>query len=629
MTTRVRVLVGVVAFLFAAIVTRLWFLQVLAAEEYQERARGNRVRLVPLPAPRGKILDRSGQVLVEDASIIEVTVNRRNVENEEELLLRLSEILETPVEDLTERLEDPTYLPFQPVPIAEGVSIRVATQLKEQRLPGVNVRAVGNRVHPHGSLAAHVLGYLGQISQEELDDPSFGAYRPGDEVGRGGVEQHYEHALRGKPGLLNLQVDSLGRVVSVLGRREAEAGNDLVLSLDLGLQQLAEESMRDAIEAARGIVDEEGRRLRARGGSVVALDPANGHVLAMASYPTFDPRVFADGLSDAEWRELTSKEANFPLNNRVVQGQYPAASTLKPFVASAAFKAGLAAPGQYYACPPEFEVPGDTSGTVFHNWKSTHSGHISVAQALVESCDTVFYQWGYQFYRERSIKGDLFQRQLRKWGFGDETDVDLPSEAVGRVPDADWKQAVHDGYPKLFPEPLWLPGDSINMSIGQGDLLVTPLQLAVAYGALANGGTLYRPELGLRVEQPDGTVVEAIVPREVGKAPLNQRHRQVLVDGLRGAVVSGTAATSFTGFPHPSIPVAGKTGTAEVVIDGIDTNHSWFAAFAPIDDPKIVVVAMVEEGGHGSETAAPIVRRVLEGFFGLTPTEFKIGVATD
>jgi len=252
-----------------------------------------------------------------------------------------------------------------------------------------------------------------------------------------------------------------------------------------------------------------------------------------------------------------------------------------------------------------------------------------VAQALEESCDTVFYQWGYQFYRERSIKGDLFQRQLRKWGFGDETDVDLPSEAGGRVPDAAWKQAVHEAYPKLFPEPLWLPGDSINMSIGQGDLLVTPLQLAVSYAALANGGTLYRPELGLRVQQPDGTVVQAIVPRETGKAPLNNRNRQVMVDGLRAAVTTGTAATSFAGFPHSSFPVAGKTGTAEVVIDGIDTNHSWFAAFAPIEDPKIVVVAMVEEGGHASETAAPIVRRVLEGFFGLTPTEFRIGVATD
>lgn len=630
MSTRMRVLAAFVALLFAALFTRLWFLQVLAAEEYQERAESNRVRIIPESAPRGRILDAQGRVLVDNRRSIQVTVNRRRVENAEELLFRLSEVLEIPVEELARRYEDPTYLPYEPAPVADDVPEKKVAYLVAHRreFPGVSYRVVGVREHVHGPLAAHVLGYLGEINEDELNDPAFRGYRPGDEVGRGGVEQHYEEFLRGREGYRSIQVDAQGRSGQVLGSREPEPGDDLYLSIDLGLQTAVEESLSQGIRAANGVITSDGRTLNAKAGAVVAIDPETGHVLAMASYPDYNPKIFSDGLSAKEWRQLNRADNNYPLNNRAIQGQYPAASTFKPFVAAAAVKAGIAKAEDFFPCPPTFEVPGDTSGTVFANWHSGNDGYLSLGGSLERSCDTVYYQFGLDFWRERDERGDLMQRQLRKWGFGRPTGIDVPGEAEGRVPDSEWKQRVHELYEKYFPEGLWLPGDNINMSIGQGDLLVTPLQLAAAYGAIANGGTLYRPEVGLRVEAPDGTLLKAVVPREIRKIPLSKKARDQIMAGLRGAVQGdgGTARTAFAGYPQP---LAGKTGTAEVRVGGVDTTHSLFAAFAPADDPEIVVVAIVEEGGHGSEVAAPLVRRVLEQYFGFTPSQFHIGVATD
>lgn len=631
MSSRVKALAGVVIFLFASLVTRLWFLQVLAAEENQDRAESNRVRVVPLPAPRGNILDREGRVLIDNRSSIEIVVNRQHVDDPDELLFRLSEVLDIPVEDLVDRYNDPTYLPYQPVPLAKGVPERVAAYLAEhnREFPGVEYRSVGVRRNENGSLAAHLIGYLGEVNEQELNSPEFAGYRPGDEVGRGGVEQEYEGFLRGEPGLVNYQVDAEGRIGAVLGRQEPEPGNDLFLSIDLGLQEAVSSSLADGIKAASGVITADGRTLNAKAGAVVALDPDSGQVLAMSSYPTFDPRVFQDGVTRREWKELTRPAFNSPLANRATQGQYPAASALKPFVAAAAVNARIASPNGYFPCPPEFQVPGDTSETVFHNWTTEDMGHLSLAESLSQSCDTVFYQFGLDFYRLRDEKGDWMQRLLRRWGFGRATGIDLPGEAVGRIPDSAWKQRVHDLAPKLYPQPLWLPGDNINMSIGQGDLLVTPLQMAAAFGALANGGTLYAPEVGLRVQAPDGTVLETITPEARREIKVKKNALPTILEGLRGAVTTGTAADPFAGFPHSSIPIAGKTGTAEAIVDGRDVNHSWFAAVAPMDDPEIVVVAIVEEGGHGSEVAAPIVRRVLEQYFGLTPSAIRIGTATD
>jgi penicillin-binding protein 2 len=519
------------------------------------------------------------------------------------------------------------------VPVFEGAPEAAAIYIAEHPsdFPGVDFEEVGVRRYVRGTLAPHLLGYLGEISPDELLDPSFADVRPGQLVGRGGVEQQYERFLRGRDGVIKQEVNAQGEVQGILGSEEPAPGNDLVLSIDADIQELTQDTLEDAVNQARvSVVDEEtGTYVKATAGAVVVLDPNDGHVLAMASHPTYDPRQFADGLTQREFDVLRRPSSNYPLSNRAIAGQYPAGSTFKPFVAAAALKAGYARPEGFYPCPSEFISPGDESGTVFHNWEDVDRGGISFAEALIRSCDTVFYGWGYQFWSERTARGDLMQHHLRRWGFGDLTGIDIPGEASGRVPDARWKSDINAAYPNLFPEPTWLPGDNINMSIGQGDLLVTPLQLAAAYGALANGGTLYRPQVALRVQRPDGTPVRRFEGERIGRVPLRRPQFAAIMNALRGVVSSpaGTATSAFAGFPLSSTPVAAKTGTAEV--HGKQP-HSWFAAIAPANDPQFVVVAIVEEGGHGSQVAAPIVRRVLEGLLHLEPGAFEIsGQVTD
>jgi penicillin-binding protein 2 len=632
LSRRMTALAAVIAFAFAAMVTRLWFLQVLAAEEYRERATVNAVRLIPIAAPRGRILDRNGEPLIDNRRTVVITIDRDEVRDEAALLDRLASLLDTTTINLREQLNDPDYLPYEPVPVYEGAPEAVAIYLKEHadEFPGVDFEEIGIRRYVRGTLAPHLLGYLGEISQDELFDPSFADVRPGQLVGRGGVEQQYESYLRGEDGLRKQEVDAQGEVQGVLGVEEPVPGDDVVTSIDADIQRLAQETLEDAVSQARSIVDDEsGTYLRASAGAVVVMDPTDGHVLAMASYPTYDPRVFAGGLTVREFDALKRPSRNFPLTNRAIAGQYPAGSTFKPFVAAAALKAGYAQSNGFYPCPSQFIVPGDTSGTVFHNWEDVDRGGISFADSLIRSCDTVFYNWGLKFWTERAARGDFFQHHIRRWGFGALSGIDIPGEAEGRVPDAAWKQEVNAAYPNLFPEPTWLPGDNINLSIGQGDLLVTPLQMAVAYSALANGGTLYRPQVGLRVQRPDGSLVRRFEGEVVGRVPLRRADLAAISNALRGVVSSpaGTATTAFAGFPLSAHPVAGKTGTAEV--HGKQP-HSWFAAYAPATEPEFVVVAVVEEGGHGSQVAAPIVRRVLEGLLDLEPGAFQIsGQATD
>jgi penicillin-binding protein 2 len=621
---RMMALAAVMAFAFSALVTRLWFLQVLAAEEYRDRATGNYVRLIPIPAARGRILDRGGQPLVDNRRAVVITIDRQEVEDEEVLLRQLSTLLDEPTTELAERLHDTDYVPYQPVPVYEGAPETVAIYLKEHAddFPGVDFRETGVRRYVEGGLAPHALGYLGQVSPEELEDPSFADLRPGQLVGRGGVEQSYEEYLRGKDGWLKQEIDATGELQGVLGRQDPTPGNDVVLAIDGEIQRLAEDTLAEAVEQARSIPTLTGL-LKATGGAVVVLDPNDGHVLAMASYPSYDPEIFLDGLTQKEFHRLKIPASNFPLSNRAIAGQYPPGSTFKPFVAAAALKGGYASTGGFYPCPAEFSVVGDTSGTVFGNWKDVDSGVISFSESLIQSCDTVFYGWGLDFYVDRKSRGEYMQHQLRQWAFDELTGIDIPGEQEGRIPDARWKQDVHAQYPELFPEPTWLPGDNINMSIGQGDVLVTPLQMATAYAALANGGTLYRPQLALRIQKPDGTTVRRFRGQVLGRVKMRPSHQEAIVNALRAVVSAptGTATGAFAGWNHAAYPVAGKTGTSE--IHGKQP-HSWFAAFAPADEPEFVVVAVVEEGGHGSQVAAPIVRRVLEGLLDLEPSAFNI-----
>jgi penicillin-binding protein 2 len=645
---RLRILAIFVVFMFAALTTRLWFLQVLAAEEKRNEAQDNAVRLVEVPAPRGRILDARGKVLVGNRPSLVVTMNREAAgAHKEEVLFRLSRILDVPADELGRRLDDPRYYVFSPVPIATDIPRRTYFYLMEHadEFPGIEVVKAPVRTYPYGDLAAHALGYLGQISQDELKDPSFAGYRPGDIIGRTGVEAVYEHDLVGTPGVVKYRVNSAGRNLGVIGDQDPVEGNDVRLTIQARIQQLAEDELGTGIETARQILDPNtDSYLRANAGAVLVMDPDTGAIEAIASAPTFDPSLFSRSISTEEFDRRFGASTGYPLLNRAIYGEYPPGSTYKPWVALSGLSRGLLSTDRYYPCPPSWTVPYDETDPeaiqyVFDNWTSANLGSMNLAQALVMSCDTVFYPLGYEYWKiyypppnDDGIEGnddlppkELFQRDLEAMGFGHVTRVDLTGEQGGRVPDAAWKSGIHEEYPRLFPEGRWVPGDFVNMSIGQGDSLVTPIQMAAAYSALQNGGRMCVPHVLMQVETSDGRVVRPMKPK-CRKVPFSQSDLTYVRDALTGVPQRGTASGAFAGFPFSQVWVAGKTGTAEVFGR---QDYSWFAAMTEASGERHVVVALVEQGGHGSTTAAPIVRHVIEGIYGLNATEVGQVQATD
>jgi len=640
-----KVLAFMVVFMFAALTTRLWFLQVLASQQFSSLANDNQVRIVPITPVRGLILDRSGNVLVGNRPSTVVTIDRLAMNgHDEEVLYRLTRLLHLPEQNLADRLNSIKYLPYQPVPVAEDVPKQAIFYIREHQnlFPGVGYELAAVRDYPQGTLAAHILGSLGEISPEQLKLPAFDGYVQGDVVGKSGIESTYEPWLHGTNGVRVIQVNAQGRVLNDdFGRQPPKTGQNVVLSIDDGVQQLAERSLDLGIRLARQTPDRNsGMLLRAPGGAVVVMDPRNGQVLALASSPTFDPSVFVGGISQSEFAAFSDPQAHQPLFDRAVQGLYPAGSTFKPFVAMAALRENFANPNGNYACPAEYTAPGDTSGTVFHNWDPVNRGYIDLPTALAVSCDTVFYQFGWDFWVRYWDHGKrdlpVMERDLSKMGFGRPTGIDLSgqvpgtsAERVGVVPSAQYKEQLIKDHPELFrpDERQWLPGDYINLSIGQGFLQVTPLQMAVAYSAIANGGTLWRPHVGLRIETPDGKIDKRVAPTRIGRVPLSKKQVLFIRDALVGVTTHGTASAAFAGFPLNEYPVAGKTGTADIKPF---QPYSWFAAMAPANNPRYVVVALVEQGGHGATTAAPVVRRILQGLFHLpVPKELQAGTVQD
>jgi penicillin-binding protein 2 len=633
--SRMKLLAGLVAFMFAALTTRLWFLQVLASTEFGQQADQNQVRLVPIQPVRGLILDRHGRLLVGNRSSTVVTIDRLAMRGQDEqVLFRLSNLLHVPVKDLVDRMTSVRYLPYQAVPVAEDVSKEAVFYIREhqRQFPGVGYELDAVREYTQGSLAAHLLGYTGEISDRQLKDRAFHGDRAGDIVGKAGVEASYERALHGRPGIREIQVNAQGKVLDDNfndGRNPPVPGDNLILSIDASVQRIAEQSLKLGIDLARHTTDNAGNAYKATGGSVIVMDPNNGQVLALSSYPTYDPAVFDNGLTDAEAASLGlpshgvqppagGEVANNPLLDRALLGVYPPGSTFKPFVAAASMRERFATRNGRYPCPAQYTVPGDTSGLVFHNWSPLNYGFLTLPEALTVSCDTVFYQFGWDYwvrYYRSGRANEMMQRDLRAMGFGRDTAIDLPAELAGRVPDAAYKRDLYASAPKVFgPYHGWFPGDYINMSIGQGFMLVTPMQMAVAYSALANGGTLYAPRVAWKLRPPNGGRDRVVPPKVIGHLPIPRKTVTFLRDALTGVVTRGTAATAFAGFPLNQYPVAGKTGTADIA--GRQPT-SWFAAMAPAAHPKYVVVALVEQGGHGATTAAPIVRRILERLFNL------------
>lgn len=626
-SSRVRVsIVGVVVVaLFSALLGRLWFLQVGSGAVYVEAAKENSVRVIQSESPRGRILDRNGKVLVDNKIIWAATVSRDLADDQLEAVLgSLSELLAVPVETLRKNYDDPRRSRYKPAVVAAPISdaARIALRERKDDFPGADVEELPVRVYPDGTLAAHVLGYTGEVNPDELKERSGSDYMLGDTIGRAGIERAYEQDLRGRPRQVTVEVDPAGNIVGEPIKTDPGApGHDVVLTIDRDVQRVAEESLLQGIEAARTVqnedVEERYELFKAPAGSVVVLDATDGSVVAMASYPTFDPSLFIGGISQEQWDFLDDDANHHPLVNRATQGEYAPGSTFKPVTALAAMQNGIRGEFTPYDDVGYIEVEGQR----FRNAGNAVHGRIDLRTALAVSSDTYFFSLGREFWRvwrhEDKNRGLGIQAEAREFGLGAGTGVDV-GESDGRVPDPDWKQefagVIHHNPEDQRLYGIWYPGDQINMAVGQGDVLVTPLQLTDAYAALANDGNLWTPHLLRQVRDAEGKVVRRAEPEPIRHIAMDPAQRAAVVQGLQGAVRDGTAAHAFAGFPLDAVPVAGKTGTAQVNDKG-DT--ALFAGFFPASQPRYVVAAVVEEAGFGGDVAAPIVRRVIEAMNGL------------
>jgi len=624
-------LIGVaVVSLFAAMFARLWYLQVMDTEDFQVLATQNQVRTVYELAPRGRILDRKGRPLVDNRHSETVTVQRLAINDDPEVVARLAALLGVPGDELRRRIDDRRYSDYRPVPVAEGVSEEITVYLKEHRddFPGVEAVRLAQRQYPLGPLAAHVVGYVGEINDRELADREGEGYRLGDEIGKFGVEQAYESDLRGRPGVTRLEVNSTGQVVGVLESRLAVQGKDLQLTLDLDVQRVAEESLAQGLAGAtrrvtRHVAVPPGvppPPVKPVAGSVVVMDPRDGSILAMASNPGFDPALFVNGIRPDVFGALQDPVNNYPLNNRAIQGQYAPGSTFKLFTAIAALREGLTTPNAPFNDEGSFRLRNCRGTTcLFRNAGSQRYGRINLARAITVSSDAYFYNLGAEFWFQRDRFGDGMQEVARDLGLGRRTGVELAGEKQGRVPDPETRKRLNAENPKAFPNARWFAGDNVNLAIGQGEMALTPLQLANAYATFANGGTIYKPRVAARVLDQSGQVVREAEPAAVGKVDLPASIRGPILQGLQGAVSDpkGTAVSAFAGFPLPVLPVAGKTGTAEV--RGARNDTALFVALAPVTSPQYVVAVIMEESGFGGSAAAPVARRILEALAGTPP----------
>lgn len=629
-------ILGIVVFsLFAALFSRLWYLQVMASDEFQVAAEANRIRTVAVEAPRGRILDREGEVLVDNRISVQVTIDRsvlRELDDDErtEVLTAVAAGLSrsgkaTTIEQLEDRIADQRFSPYVPVPVAGDVPEELKIWIDEHadELPSVSAERVAVRQYPFGRLAAHVLGYTGKITKEELDErvDSDKPYTLNDEIGKYGVERIYEDHLRGRPGTRQIEVDADGDPVRVVDEDPAIPGDDVVLNLDIDVQAVAEQALQEALSRA---AERPSRGYDApnvgRVGSTVVLDPNTGGVLAMASAPSFTPSEFVDGISGLEWDYLNDPANFYPLNNWAIQGQYAPGSTFKPFTAAAALDAGLVAPESAIYDDGVFEVPSCTGGSCqFRNDQSKAYGNVDLRRSLTVSSDFYYYSIGARFWieQERLSGPEAFADRLKQWGFHGDTGVDLSGEQAGRIPSPAWLESYCESID--CDDDRWRTGNNVNMAIGQGDVLVTPLQLASAYATLGNGGTRYMPKVVKEIRDGVTHEVKATVDKvETGTVEMTPAWRQALVDGLVGVTTQegGTAVGAFGGFPNDTFPVAAKTGTAQV------TNKAptaLFGAFAPAAAPQYAISVLLEESGYGGSVAAPVARRLLDVLSGAIP----------
>jgi penicillin-binding protein 2 len=638
---RLAILGALAIVVFAVLFFRLWALQVLSGTDYLRAAQNNQLRIVRIEAPRGPILDHDGRELVTNVPGTVVRLWPQDLPKtwagRRAEIRRLASILDLRPPEIVSALKRHAGDPLTPVTIKEGVHEPQAAYLAEHQdeFRGVDVHSTYLRHYPFQALAAHILGHVGEISPAQLKEPQFrksdANYQAGDRVGQGGVEAEYDQYLRGTPGSAELRVDALGRPRGEFKpRKQPIAGDALRLTIDVRTQQAAERAIRYGIALAH-----QDGQWAANGGAIVALDPRTGAVRALASYPTFMPNLFVGRvnpkkLDAAGLGVKTAKEKNYPAVDRAIAGTYPAGSTFKPITALAAMQEHLVSPYDPLDCTGVYTVRGPDGqivpGGIFKNWDPGVNTPMTLPVALEASCDTYFYQLGYDFYKLPADRGHPLQAWARRFGIGRRSGVDLPGESAGLLPTPEWRKRAFTK--KTDPtswqlDRIWKPGDSIQLAIGQKDLALTPLQLARVYAMIANGGKLVTPYLAQDAEQltsSGGSVRHPLKHKPPEPIGVDPYALSVVRDGLylatHGAI--GTATAVFGGFP---IPIAGKTGTAEkaVTLPGSRyatlVSQSWWCGYGPTDKPELVVCALIENGGHGGTAAAPAALQVFKQYF--------------
>ncbi len=647
--------------LFGAMFARLWYLQALESETLQQQAIGNVLQPVFEQAPRGRILDRNGRVLVDNRVVQVVVIDRRELDRrlsadaQDQMFLRLAEAISrsgrlTKAASIKRTANDPQYGPFDEIPVAIDVDPSLLVFLGERpdEFPGVSVVQRTIRTYPYGTLAAHLLGYVGPVTKSELvaanqridaSDPDAKTYQANDDIGKSGVERSFEDDLRGVPGVRWLELDYKRNVVRERDGTPPVPGNDLWLTIDIDLQALTEQQLADELRNARAQTPSDGDPpYVGAAGAAVAIDPRNGDVLAMASYPTYDPSKFVNGISRRLFKEVTSEDNHVPVLNRAIQGAYPPGSTFKAVTAYAALSTGVIGPDGIigtrglYTDTGSYKYPNCVEQSSTCVFRSPFSGtrQVDLRDALTVSSDPYFYRIGGEgFWPLPKGPDEGIQHAARALGLGSQTGVQLPYERSGVVPDRAFFDSQFAAGVAIRDGSQWFAGDTIQLSIGQSDLLVTPLQLVNAYATLANGGRLHQPNIATKITSWDGELVRKFEPRVLRDLAIPDSVRQPIVDGLLGVprkdVPRGTAWRAFNDssfgveFPLNNWPVAGKTGTAQKK-GKADT--ALFVAFGPNDnpaiglnaglEPSIAMVAVLEESGFGGSVAAPLVARTLD-----------------
>ncbi|MDP6334814.1 MAG: penicillin-binding protein 2 [Nitrospinaceae bacterium] len=592
---KIKIYVILVVVSFVCLWMRVWYLQILKGEDFMGRSEENRIRKVSLPAYRGTIKDRNGETLVNVRPSFNLYVTPEDAKDLPNSLAFLSAKFEIDGDKLKEDISQSR--PFKNVLIKRDISRQEVAYVEENkmRLPGIHIKVEPLRSYVYKDLAAHILGYLGEVSKEKLKNSAYSKYALGDMIGRNGLEDIYEFNLKGEKGFKEVEVDVSGRELKTLRKLPPESGDSLVLTLDVRVQKKLEEWM-DEISKEDPVE-----------GSVVVMKVQTGEIIAMVSKPSFDPNLFAAGISRTKWNGLL-RDGKHPLQNRAIDGQYPPGSTYKLVTAYAALAENLIDPESTIFCPGHFRLGRGR----YRCWKKRGHGAVNLHDALVQSCDVYFYTLGYR------LGVDNLAKYAKKLGLGARTGVRLNGEKPGLVPSIQWKKKARN-------KP-WLPGETISASIGQGYNLVTPLQNASMVSTVANGGLLVKPYLVKKTEDSEGKVIQEFFPEIVRNVEFDPEILKHLKEGLRGVVNEprGTGRRARL----KNIVVSGKTGTAQVVrmkdSDKINPedetpylfrDHAWFVAFAPYEKPEVAVSVIIEHGGHGGATAAPIARKVLESYF--------------